>query len=43
MTPTGELEAYIEFVAEEFDFCFESDQEAEASLVKLKELLGDKY
>lgn len=38
MTPVGELEAYIEFVADEFDFIFESDAEAQESLDKLKQV-----
>ena len=38
MTPVGELEAYMEFVADEFDFIFESDAEAQESLDKLKQV-----
>lgn len=38
MTPAGELEAYMEFVADEFDFVFESDAEAQESLDKLKQV-----
>lgn len=37
MTPAGKLEAYIEFVADEFDFVFESGAEAQASLDRLEQ------
>lgn len=38
MTPAGELEAYMEFVSDEFDFIFESEDEAQESLDKLKQV-----
>lgn len=39
MTPVGKLEAWIEFVADEFDFVFESEQEAQESLDKLEQVI----
>ena len=40
MTPTGKLEAWIEFVADEFDFIFETEEEAQESLDKLEQALN---
>ena len=43
MTSVGELEAYMEFVADEFDFIFESEAEAQESLNKLKQVFKPVY
>lgn len=40
MTPAGKLEAYMEFVADEFDFVFESEAEAQESLDRLEHALN---
>jgi hypothetical protein len=39
MTPVGKLEAWVEFVSDEFDFVFESEQEAQESLDKLEQVI----
>ena len=40
MTPVGKLEAWVEFVSDEFDFVFESEQEAQESLDKLEQVIN---